>query len=200
MKYFTFGVALFFCMSSANLAKAGAIYDFSLAANGAVSAFDIQLTFPDLLQPGGLLVIPVTSSVVTSLSFAMPGFTPGLSVIGLEITPLSTLFGVSLRDAANSPLLFTNLADSLCFDRTPHVRDLLVRFWQSRQRPAVGHQQPGQHDECDRRRLCSGAFDHPTVGVRRVLCCGDATLEESRLRRSRAPNLTLSARLFSLRM
>ena len=45
MKCFTVGVALFFCLSSANLANATAIYDFSLPENGSVSAFDIQLVF-----------------------------------------------------------------------------------------------------------------------------------------------------------
>ena len=121
MKCFTVGVALLFCLSSANLAHATAIYDFSLPENGSVSAFDIQLVFPDLLQPQGLLVIPVTSPEVASLTFNTPGFTPGGSVIGLEITPSATLFGVALFNAAAEPLLLTVAypADFFLFNRTP---------------------------------------------------------------------------------
>jgi len=121
MKCFTVGVALLFCLSSAHLANATAIYDFSLPENGSVSAFDIQLVFPDLLQPQGLLVIPVTSPEVASLTFNTPGFTPGGSVIGLEITPSATLFGVALFNAAAEPLLFTVAypADFFLFNRTP---------------------------------------------------------------------------------
>jgi hypothetical protein len=121
MKCFTVGVALLFCLSSASLAHATAIYDFSLPENGSVSAFDIQLVFPDLLQPQGLLVIPVTSPEVASLTFNTPGFTPGGSVIGLEITPSATLFGVALFNAAAEPLLFTVAypADFFLFNRTP---------------------------------------------------------------------------------
>jgi hypothetical protein len=103
-----------------NLANADAIYNFSLPANGAVSAFDIQLTFPELLPAGDLLVLPVAFPEVTSLTFTTPGFTPALSVIGLQITPASTLFGVSLVSAA-APLLFTvNFpGDFFVFNRTP---------------------------------------------------------------------------------
>jgi len=121
MKCFTVGVALLFCLSNAHLANATAIYDFSLPENGSVSAFDIQLVFPDLLQPQGLLVIPVTSPEVASLTFNTPGFTPGGSVIGLEITPSATLFGVALFNAAAEPLLFTVAypADFFLFNRTP---------------------------------------------------------------------------------
>src|SRR5262249_23221515 len=93
MKYVSLGVFLF-CLLCANVANADAIYDFSLPANGSVSSFDVELTFPDLLPADGLLVINLTSPQVTSLSFATAGFTPSNSVIGLEITPTSTLFGV----------------------------------------------------------------------------------------------------------
>jgi hypothetical protein len=108
-------------LSTANLASADAIYNFSLPANGAVSAFDIQLTFPDLLPAGDLLVLPVTFPEVTSLTFTTPGFTPALSVIGLQITPASTLFGVSLVNAVAAPLLFTVdfPGDFFVFNRTP---------------------------------------------------------------------------------
>src|SRR5262245_43028851 len=110
MKYFTLAVALFLSLSITSVANADAIYNFSLPANGAVSAFDIQLTFPDLLAADGLVVGPVNfPAVVTSLSFATPGFTPDLSVVGLQVTPTSTLFGVSLRDAVGGPLLLTVL-------------------------------------------------------------------------------------------
>ena len=121
MRRFIFGVVLLFCLSSANLAHASAIYNFSLPANGAVSSFDIQLSAPDLLPADGLLVIPVTSSVVTSLTFGTPGFSPVQSVIGLQITPTSTLVGLSLRNAAFAPLLL-NVAfpdDFFVFNRTP---------------------------------------------------------------------------------
>ena len=120
MKHFTVGVALLFCLSSTNLAHASAIYDFSLAANGAVSAFNIQLTFPDLLPAGGLLVIPVTSPAVTSLTFATPAFTPVESVIGLQITPTSTLFGLALFALPEPLLLTVNFpGDFFVFNRTP---------------------------------------------------------------------------------
>jgi PEP-CTERM motif-containing protein len=120
MKHFTVGVALFFCLSSTNPANASAIYDFSLAANGAVSAFDIQLTFPDLLPAGGLLVIPVTAPVVTSLTFATPGFNPAGSVIGLQITPPATLFGLALFSATDPLLLTVNYPlDFFVFNRAP---------------------------------------------------------------------------------
>jgi hypothetical protein len=121
MRRFIFGVILLFCLSSANRAHASAIYNFSLPANGAVSSFDIQLTFADLLPADGLLVIPVTSPEVTSLTFGTPGFSPVQSVIGLQITPTSTLFGLSLRNAAFAPLLL-NVAfpgDFFVFNRTP---------------------------------------------------------------------------------
>src|SRR5262245_39300319 len=121
MRRFTFGLVLLFCFSSTRLANATAIYDFNLPANGAVSAFDIELTLPDLLPADGLLVIPVTSAEVTSLSFTAPGFVPAASVIGVQITPTATLFGVSLRNAAVAPLLFTVgfPTDFFVFDRTP---------------------------------------------------------------------------------
>lgn len=120
MRRFTSGLVLLFCLSSAKLANATAIYDFNLPANGAVSSFDIELTFPDLLPAGGLLVIPVTSPDVTSLSFTTPGLGP-FSVIGVQITPTATLFGVSLRNAAAAPLLFTVAfpGDFFVFDCTP---------------------------------------------------------------------------------
>jgi hypothetical protein len=122
MRRFIFGVILLFCLSSANRAHASAIYNFSLPTNGAVSSsFDIQLTFADLLPADGLLVIPVTSPEVTSLTFGTPGFSPVQSVIGLQITPTSTLFGLSLRNAAFAPLLFTVAfpGDFFVFNRTP---------------------------------------------------------------------------------
>jgi hypothetical protein len=121
MKYFTVGVGLALCLATARLANADAIYDFSLPANGAVSAFNIQLTFSDLLPAGDLMIVPVTSPVVTSLTFQTPGFAPAASVIGLQITALSTLVGVALGDAVPLPLLF-NVAfpgDFFVFNRTP---------------------------------------------------------------------------------
>jgi hypothetical protein len=121
MKHVTLVVALLICLSCAKPANADAIYDFSLPANGSVSALDIQLTFPGLLAAGGLNVIGLTQPLVTSLSFPTPGFTPFLSVIGIQVTPTSTLIGLSLRNAMGGPLLFTNNfpGDFFVFNRTP---------------------------------------------------------------------------------
>jgi hypothetical protein len=121
MKYVSFGVVFLACLLCANVANADAIYDFSLPANGSVSSFDVHLTFPNLLPADGLMVIGLTSPQVTSLSFATPGFNPSASVIGLEITPTSTLVGVALANTASNLLLFTvNFpGDFFVFNRTP---------------------------------------------------------------------------------
>jgi hypothetical protein len=130
MKHFTLRSVLgapvlavvLFCLSGPNLARADAIYDFSLPANGSVSAFSLRLTFPTLLPAGGLLIFDLANSPeVTSVIFTTPGFSPAQSVVGLQITPTATLVGVSLRNAAFAPLLFTvNFpADFFVFPRTP---------------------------------------------------------------------------------
>lgn len=113
-------LALLLCLSSASLARADAVYSFSLPANGAVSAFSFQLTVPFLLPPGfGSLAL--TNPMVTSFSFTTPGLVPSQSVIGIQVSPTATFIGVSLRDAAFQPLLFTTNApaDFFSFPRLP---------------------------------------------------------------------------------
>ena len=66
------GMSLF-CLFVARPANADVDYRFDLPANGAVSAFSIDLRFPDLLAPDGLLVLDLdTSPAVASFSFPLP--------------------------------------------------------------------------------------------------------------------------------
>ena len=127
-------VVLLICLANVNGAAATSIYTFSLPANGSVSAFSIQLTFSgDLLPAGGLLVFPMTSPVVTSLSFTTPGFNPTTSVLGLQITPTATLVGLVLQSVGTPPqppLLFTAgfPADFFMFSRTPTATGTFSSF------------------------------------------------------------------------
>ena len=115
------GMSLF-CLLVARPANADVDYRFALPANGAVSAFSIDLRFPDLLAPDGLMVFTLaTSPEVASFSFTTPGLDAAISVVGLQITPTATLVGVSLRNAAFAPLLFTDAfpGDFFVFPRLP---------------------------------------------------------------------------------
>ena len=126
-------VALLIFLANANVAAATSIYTFSLPANGSVSAFSIQLTFSgDLLPAGGLLVFPMTSPVVTSLSFTTPGFNPATSLLGLQITPTASLVGLALQSIPppQPPLLVTNgfPTDFFMFSRTPTATGTFSSF------------------------------------------------------------------------
>jgi len=123
-------VAFLFCLWNPGTAAATGIYNFSLPTNGAISAFSIQITEPALLPADGLLVIPVTSSVITSLSFPTSGFNSANSVIGLQITPTTTLIGLALFDSGNAPLLVTTAfpGDFFMFSRTPTDAGTFLSF------------------------------------------------------------------------
>ena len=137
MKYFTIGVGLVFCLSTANLANADAIYNFSLPANGAVSAFDIQLTFPESTPGRRLLVFAVTSPEVTSLTFETPGFAPGSlsdrTADHSRVYLVRSCIGKRGGCAASFYLRFSWRL--LCVQPYPSdYRNLLFRFWQRRER------------------------------------------------------------------
>lgn len=110
---------LFLLLFTAKLANADAIYDFSLPANGEISALSVQLRAPTLLPAGGLLIIPATAPVLT-INFPTTGFTPANSVIGFQVTPTATLVGLFLT-SANGPLLLNQAfpGDFFSFPRTP---------------------------------------------------------------------------------
>ena len=113
--------ALLFLLFSVKLARADAIYNFTLPANGEVSSLNLQIRAPTLLPPGGLIVIPLTAPVVTT-TFPTPGFNPASSVVGLQITPTATLVGVALVGGAlGEPLLVTPTfpGDFFSFPRAP---------------------------------------------------------------------------------
>jgi len=118
------------CLWNPGTAAASAIYNFSLPANGAISALSIQLTEPALLPADGLIVLALTDPLVTGLSFPTSGFNPAASVIGVQITPTTTLIGLSLLDTSNSPLLFTTNypADFFMFTRTPTSTGTFLSF------------------------------------------------------------------------
>lgn len=118
-------MALILGLASANMAKAGAVYEFSLPADGAVGTLDIKLTFPALLPTGALSVIPLTGSQVTSVTSGTP-IDLATSAIGIEVTPTTTLFGVALLNAAQALVLLNVTApsgaspgDFFVFSRTP---------------------------------------------------------------------------------
>ena len=114
-------VAFLLCVISARPASAAAIYSFSLPENGQVSAVSIELTFVNLLAPGGLIVLAANNPQVTSLSFPEPGFSPATSFIGLQVTPTTTLIGIALQTSSAQLLLLTNSfpADFFSFPRLP---------------------------------------------------------------------------------
>ena len=132
MRRFTSGLVLLFCLSSAKLANATAIYDFNLPANGAVSSFDIELTFPDLLPAGGLLVIFVTSPEVTSLSFKTPGLSPFLSNRSADHAHGYLVRSFIAKCGGCSASVYGRFPGRLLCIRPYAVdyRDLLVRFRQ----------------------------------------------------------------------
>ena len=111
--------ALLFLLFSVKLARADAIYNFSLPANGEVSSLNLQIRAPTLLAPGGLIIIPLTAPVVTT-TFPTPGFSPANSIVGLQITPTATLIGLALG-SATAPLLLTPAfpGDFFSFPRAP---------------------------------------------------------------------------------
>jgi hypothetical protein len=123
-------IAVFFCFWNPSSAAANAIYSFSLPANGAISAFSIQINEPALLPADGLLVLPVTDPVITLLSFPTAGFNPAASVIGVQITPTATQIGLALFDTANAPLLINNSfpGDFFMFSRTPSATGTFLSF------------------------------------------------------------------------
>lgn len=97
-------------------ALADIIYEFSLEANGEVDAINIQLATSDFLPVGFVGGIGLADP---SISFtAGNGVVDTVSVIGVAIAPLGTLYGISLRNLTDSVLgtpIF--LTDFFAFDR-----------------------------------------------------------------------------------
>ena len=126
-KVFGFGISLavlFLGFGGAPAARAGVVYDFSLAANGTAGAFDIQLFFPNPVTPAGLQVYSLSDpSVVLSYSYTGSALNLANSVIGFEVTPTATLFGLSLNETTSTVALFTvNIRPiSLRLDALPSV-------------------------------------------------------------------------------
>ena len=85
-------------------ATAAVLYDFSLAANGAVGPVRSVVGFSDFLPSTGLFIIPATSAEVVTLTSGTP-IDPTLSVAGLDSGPAATLFGVSLTGAGGGLVL-----------------------------------------------------------------------------------------------
>jgi hypothetical protein len=100
-------------------ARGSVIYNFSLPANGAVGAFDVQVTLPGFLPDGGLQVFSLTGPEVTSFNSGTP-IDPAASVIGIDIDAGQALFGVSLTNAGVVVLFNVIYPDHFfVFSRTP---------------------------------------------------------------------------------
>jgi hypothetical protein len=117
-----FGMLLALCLglAGANRAAASVIYDISVPANGSVGAIDVQLTFDGFVTPGaGLSVYGTSGAPVTSFSSGTP-IDPIQSVIGFEVDPGSTLFGIALISPGSSIVLLNENypADFFSFTRT----------------------------------------------------------------------------------
>jgi hypothetical protein len=110
--------------SRGNPAAADVIYNFSLPANGAVGAIDIQLRFPALVPAGGgLSVIGLDSSTVVSFTSGTP-INLAQSVVGLDVESTSTLLGLALFNSSGPVLLTSSFpADFFVFPRTPSQLD-----------------------------------------------------------------------------
>jgi hypothetical protein len=108
------------CLGFAAPARAAVIYDFSLPANGDVGPIAIQLTFPDFLPANGLDAFATTDPEVTAFSSVTP-IDPA-SVVGVDIDPGVTLFGLALfSPGGNFTLLNRNYpADFFNFVRAPN--------------------------------------------------------------------------------
>ena len=102
-------------------ARAAVIYDFSLPANGDVGPIAIQLTFPDFLPADGLDVFGPGDPEVTAFSSGTP-FDPATSVVGVNIDPGVTLFGLALISQTGGFTLLNrnHPADFFNFVRTPN--------------------------------------------------------------------------------
>jgi PEP-CTERM motif-containing protein len=88
---------------------AGVIYDFSLAANGDVDAINIQFNAPAFVPVGAL---DITSLADPSISFSAGNAVDAASsVIGLDIDPTKTLFGINLNSLTNQVLFTTTYPD-----------------------------------------------------------------------------------------
>ena len=116
------GIALCLGLTAAGStsATAAVLYDFSLAANGAVGPVRIVLSFSDFVPSTGLFIIPATATEVVTLTSGTP-IDPTLSVAGLDSGPAATLFGVSLTGAGGGLVLRNEMypADFFVFNRTP---------------------------------------------------------------------------------
>ncbi|BCS32533.1 hypothetical protein TBR22_A17480 [Luteitalea sp. TBR-22] len=112
-------LALGLTLASSTQAAAAVVYDFSLPANGDVGAVRIVLTTSDFITPSDLDIFPLTAAQIAVSSDDVVDKTQ--SVIGVDIEPDVTLFGINLRGPGGLLLLFTEdyPADFFIFERTP---------------------------------------------------------------------------------
>lgn len=108
------------CVAFAAPARAAVIYDFSLPANGDVGPIAIQLTLPDFLPADSLITFATTDPAATVFSSVTP--IEPTSVVGVDIDPAVTLFGLALfSPVGNFTLLNRNYpADFFNFVRAPN--------------------------------------------------------------------------------
>jgi hypothetical protein len=116
---FIWTVLLAACLAAASPAHGAVIYDFSLPANGDVGPIAIQLTLPDFLPANGLNAFATTDPEATVFSSVTP--IEPTSVVGVDIDPGVTLFGLALfSPGGNFTLLNRDYpADFFNFVRTP---------------------------------------------------------------------------------
>lgn len=118
-----FGLALglVLTLSATTSANAAVLYDFSLAANGAVGPVHVVLRTDDFLPPSGLRVLPVTDPIVEEVSAGTP-IDPS-SVVGFEALATTTRFGLALFGPGGGPEVLYTVnypADFFVFERTPN--------------------------------------------------------------------------------
>ena len=113
------GVLLAGCLvlGGARASAASVVYDFSLPANGDVGAISIQLTFADVLPVDALNVFGLSGPEVTAFSSGTP-IDSTSSFVGIEVTAVSTLFGIRLSPGASEVLTTVDYpADFFTFGR-----------------------------------------------------------------------------------
>ncbi len=101
-------------------ASAAVLYDFSLAANGAVGPVRIVLSYPGFVPEGVLDAFSLTDPRVVTATSGTP-IDAANSVVGLDVDPAATLFGLRLLQSGGAEVLLTvdYPADFFVFNRTP---------------------------------------------------------------------------------
>lgn len=127
-------LALCLCIAAASPASAGVVYDFSLPANAAIGAIDIQLTFPDFLptvaDPTYYHLDPLINPEVTSL-ISETAINASMSEMGIAATGSETWVGLLIFDPSGSFLALNLMVpasggsgDFFVFARTPTTTEI----------------------------------------------------------------------------